>query len=252
MNFIDNNQGDTTRCDFMSAKDLDVNFCFPVRDLESERVKLTPFIPSQHAEAFFAGPTPSFEYLPFGPFKSADEFVAVLIQGRIQPNPGCIIFAIYDKTKASETGVPDGAFAGTIGLLNTSVDNLFSEVGFVLVLPQFQRTHVTSNAIGLLLHYTLDLPHAGGLGLRRVEWRASPVNNPSVKAAERMGFRKDGILRWNTVLSEVKRTGNGRERRRGDPRENCLGRDTVVLSVCWDEWEDSVRGRVDVIMARRG
>ncbi|KAG5653482.1 hypothetical protein H0H81_000117 [Sphagnurus paluster] len=227
------------------------NFCFPVKDLESERVKLTPFLPPKHAEELYKIPLPSFDYLPFGPYETPADFVEGLVEGRIHPDPGCTLFAVYDKTKASETGHPGGAFAGTIGFCNSSAQNLVVEIAFVLISPKFQRTHVTSNAIGLLLHYALDLPEKGGLGLRRVVWQASPLNVPSVGAAERMGFRREGLLRWHYVLSEVKHIGNGRDTRSGDPKAKLLGRDTVVLSVCWDDWDDGAWKKVDEVMERR-
>ncbi|OJA16338.1 hypothetical protein AZE42_06580 [Rhizopogon vesiculosus] len=31
------------------------NFCFPVRELESDRIKLVPFIPDLHADLYFQG-----------------------------------------------------------------------------------------------------------------------------------------------------------------------------------------------------
>ncbi|KAF5369642.1 hypothetical protein D9615_010249 [Tricholomella constricta] len=186
-----------------------------------------------------------------GPIPDRRRFQFLPHRNRIQPNPACVLFAVYDKTKAAETGNPDGALAGAIGFCDASSANLHAEVAFVMISPRFQRTHVTSNAIGLLLHYTLDLPSEGGLGLRRVVWKASPLNAASVKAAERMGFTKEGVLRWHRVLPEGKSMGgNGRERRTGDPKENALGRDTVVLSLCWDDWEAYGRDRVVAAMAR--
>lgn len=190
-----------------------------------------------------------YQHLPFGPFESVDHFVDTFVEGRVRSNPALILFAVYDKTKAT-LGNTDGELAGTIGLLNTSTANLSTEIGFVLMLPAFRRTHVTSNAIGLLLRYTLNLPAAGGLGLRRVVWMASQINEPSIRAAERMGFKREAVLRWAVVLPEGKVQGNGRERRKGDPKENQLGRDTVVLAICWDDWENGGKEKVDAIMER--
>lgn len=160
-----------------------------------------------------------------------------------------MLFAVFDKTKAHHVG--DGQLAGVIGFCEASAANLQAEIAFVLISPQFQRTHVTSNAIGLLLHYTLDIPIDGGLGLRRVVWKANSLNIPSIKAAERMGFTKEGVLRWHWVLPDGRQVGgNGKPVRHGDPRPNALGRDTVVLSLCWDDWEASGRAQVDAAMAR--
>jgi RimJ/RimL family protein N-acetyltransferase len=190
--------------------------------------------------------------LPFGPFDTIQQLSA-LVEGWIRSDPACILFAVYDKTKASPgaPGDDEGALAGVIGLLDTSTRNLSSEIGFVIILPSFQRTHVTSNAIGLLLRYTLDLPSEGGLGLRRIVWKASPHNLPSIKAAERLGFKRECVARWSFVLPEWKQIGNGLDRRREDPKMNCLGRDSVILSMCWDDWEDGGRTQANTLMERR-
>ena len=71
-----------------------------------------------------------------------------------------------------------------------------------------------------------------------------------MRAAERMGFKRDGYFRWNWVLPEGKDVGNGLRRRDGDPRVRNVGRDTVVMGICWDDWEDSVRAQVDAVMTR--
>ncbi|KAJ7489091.1 acyl-CoA N-acyltransferase [Mycena latifolia] len=227
------------------ALPFDVNFCFPIPEqLENDRVKLVPFVPSEHADAFFAAVRAHdalFTYLPWGPFASADDLLATLVLGRIQPDPGSVLFAVLDKT------APGGPqLAGTIGLLDTSPANLSTEVGFVITLPRFQRTHVTSGAAGLLLRFALDT-----LGLRRVAWKANVQNAQSVRVAERMGFRREAVLRWERVLPAGKTEGgNGGGVRAGDPKPGCLGRDTVLLSLCWDDWEGGAREAVNAIMQR--
>lgn len=102
------------------------------------------------------------------------------------------------------------------------------------------------------MHYALDLPDRGGLGLRRVFWQANALNTASRRLAERLGYRFEGILRWDRVLPENKQEfGNGTEVRDGDPRgRKCVGRDTAILGHCWDDWEGGGREKVDLIMAR--
>ncbi|KAJ6598163.1 acyl-CoA N-acyltransferase [Mycena vulgaris] len=224
----------------------DPNFCFPIpHQLETDRVKLVPFVPSEHADAFIAavrGHDEVFAYLPWGPFASADDLLTTLVLGRIQPDRGSVLFAVLDKTAP---GAPQ--LAGTIGFLDTSPANRSTEIGFVITLPRFQRTHVTSGAVGLLLRFALE-----GLGLRRVAWKANAWNARSVRAAERMGFRQEAVLRWDRVLPAWKTEGgNGGGVREGDPRTGCLGRDTVVLSLCWDDWEGGACEAVDAIIERR-
>ncbi len=122
-----------------------------------------------------------------------------------------------------------------------------------MILPAFQRTHVTSNAVGILMNYALNLPADGGLGLRRVVWTASASNAPSVGAAKRMGFQMEGVMRWARVWPEAKIRGSGGVRvRKEDPRakEFAYGRNVAVLSVCWDDWETGAKEQVNAVMAR--
>ncbi|KAF4622273.1 hypothetical protein D9613_009224 [Agrocybe pediades] len=234
------------------------NFYFPVPGiLESGRVQLTPFSTSAHANLFIEQSLlypQIFDYLPFGPFKDTNDFIDSFIATRIDPDPGYILFAVWDKTK-SNGAEGNGAFAGLIGLINTSKVNLSTEIGCVMILPPFQRTHVTSNAVGLLLKYALNLPavQPGALGLRRVVWQANVMNAASIRTAERMQFRREGTLRWDRLLPEHKShlgAGNGKKVRDGDPRSACVGRDTALLGLCWDDWEDGARDKVEAIIGR--
>ncbi|KAI5117399.1 hypothetical protein M0805_004621 [Coniferiporia weirii] len=228
-----------------TAAPYDLNFVLPVRVIENARVRLEPFIPAVHAEEYFTGSKDHpelYTYLAYGPFDSVDELLEKLVIGRVHNDPTSVLFAIIDKAGAE--GKP--RVAGMFGLLNTSVLNLSTEIGFVHVLPPFQRTHVASNAIGLLLHYCLELPidssdaadpapfgSGGGLGLRRVQWQANADNARSVRTAERMGFRLEGIARWQRLLTEGKR---GYE----VPRTRGIGGNgfhVCVLAICWDDWE---------------
>ena len=123
----------------------------------------------------------------------------------------------------------------------------------MIVLQEFQRTHVASNAIGLLLQYALDPAEKDGLGLRRVQWECASENGPSMRVAERMGFVKEGVLRWHVVHWDGVARGKVGNRR-GLPKgggEGDLGRDTVIYGLCWDYWEGGERERVQAIMDRR-
>jgi RimJ/RimL family protein N-acetyltransferase len=231
-------------------------------------VNTTFFIkPSNHAKLFvdqvilYPG---IFCYLPFGPFESAEDFVEDFYEPFIEKKSDRTLFAVFDKTKRhtdlndehphklpeAEEGSNE-VFAGLIGLLNSSPTNLVTEIGCVVILPSFQRTHVASNATGLLLEYTLNLPSEipPGLGLRRVVWQANALNNASVDLAKRMGFKLEGVLRWERGLPPGKEE-TGRISREGDPRRDYVGRDTTLLAFCWDDWEEGGRDKVKLIMQR--
>lgn len=149
------------------------------------------------------------------------------------------LYAIIDKTSISGESKKDGNFAGILSLNATSRTNAATEIG-VIVFPLFQRTHVASNAIGLALQYALDPPSAGGLGLRRVEWRCDSGNAVSRKIATRMGFELEGVLRWQRVITLNMVGGlpvEALEKKNGTTGE-ARGRHTAIFSIVWDEWDE--------------
>ena len=204
-----------------------------------------------------------FHHFTFGPYTSTEDFVKNFYEPRIAKDSGSTLFAIFDKTKQNtelknnhphqvpEEESPNDVLAGIIGLINSSLINLTTEIGYVFILPSFQRTHIASNATGLLLQHTLNLPSESppGLGLRRVVWQAYALNKASVGLAERMGFRLEGVLRWGRALPPWKKE-MGRISREGDPRRDCFGIDTALLALCWEDWEDGGRDKVKLVMQR--
>jgi RimJ/RimL family protein N-acetyltransferase len=157
---------------------------------------------------------------------------------------------VIDKTRTSTSKPTLANFAGIIAYLRASPVNLSVDIGYLIILPPFQQTHVTTNAVGLLLRYALDLP-PHGLGLRRVGWRANMLNTKSIGIAQKMGFKLEGILRWEFVFPGSKtRAANGGREREGDPRPGTVGHDAAILALCWDDWERE-RARVLQAMDRR-
>jgi len=236
-----------------STTAYDPNFCFPVRELESERVKLTPFIPDLHADLYFKGSAAHpnlYEFIPWETFTDTSDFVKQVIDTRVQPDTGVVLYAVIDKTRTSTSPCSSANFAGIIGYMNTSPANLSTEIGYAIILSPFQRTHVTTNAIGLLLQYALDLP-PHGLGLRRVQWAANKLNTKSIRTVQKLGFKLEAVLRWERIFAGSKTSAaNGVKEREGDPRPGTVGTDTALLALCWDDWE-SERARVLEAMDRR-
>ncbi|KAH8832860.1 acyl-CoA N-acyltransferase [Flagelloscypha sp. PMI_526] len=229
----------------MTDDTLPYNFCYgssiPASGLQNSRIKLAPFDPSRHAEEFFnqsGSQSQIYEYLPFGAFSSTEDFLQKLWYGRIEPNPECMLFAIIDKSwPPKDSSIDeDGVMAGIIGFLDTQPANLSTEIGFVIIHPAFRRAHIASNSVSLLLHFALDLPEDGGLGLRRVGWKAHELNQSSVGVAKRLGFNHEGTMKWAMVLPKDGKQGNGIQARRGDPKPDTVGRNTWLGSVCWDDW----------------
>jgi RimJ/RimL family protein N-acetyltransferase len=197
------------------------------------------------------------------------------VQPYILDDPTAVLFAMFDKTRSDKTpeSEMEKTFAGVIAYILSSPSNLSTEIGMcplpfcnisdrplirllacVTTLPSFQRTHVTSNACGLLLQYALSLPSSTqpGLGLRRVQWQTNCLNAASIDCAKRLGFKFEGIKRWDRVLPKGKDlAGNGGGVREGDSKEGCVGRDSALLSLCWDDWEGGERERIQKTMDRK-
>jgi RimJ/RimL family protein N-acetyltransferase len=232
----------------------DINWAFPIykETLESERVKLTPFIPSLHAQEYAAQVNAQPDLHRDFPFElSSLGHILASVELLMRQNSSCILFAILDKARG-------GTMGGVIGLINASAAHLCAEIAWVLVFPAFQRTYVTSNAIGLLLQYTLELPSPSassrpgarrGLGLRRVQWMAPSANRTSQIPATRMGLKEEGTLRWTWVLPEGVE-GNGIPLRARDPMSPRPGRHSVLFALCADDWEKGGREHVQRMIDR--
>jgi RimJ/RimL family protein N-acetyltransferase len=157
--------------------------------------------------------------------------------------------------------------AGVIGLLNVDRVHLVGEIGHVVILPPFQRTHVATHANALLLHYCLDLgvmrvwsseyqafvapqasdPKQRPLGLRRLQWQAHHGNLPSQNASQRLGFRAEGIARCQRIL----KTPDGDESGRPGDGSEFGSRSSWIGAMTWRDWEEGgVRENIDVLVAR--
>jgi RimJ/RimL family protein N-acetyltransferase len=68
------------------------------------------------------------------------------------------------------------------------------EVGSIAYSPRLQRSRAATETMYLMMRRAFD-----ELGYRRYEWKCDALNKPSRKAAERLGFRFEGIFRQAVV-----------------------------------------------------
>ncbi|CAE6426518.1 unnamed protein product [Rhizoctonia solani] len=237
-------------------KSYNVNFCFPVVELEADRVKLAPFIPRIHAAALFNAivkAPDTMRYMPFSTPATLEAFEA-FCEDFFRCEPGrCLYVVLLDKTRLVPGEEMDEekvakVLMGTIGYINGSRELSTAEIAFVIVFPQYQRTHVNTHAVGLLMRYALDRPSEGGLGLRRLQWQAHASNLPSPMAAERLGFKFEGIIRWQRPLPADRETSAPF---RLDDTLGLPGRHTAMLAICWDDWENGGKEHVQKLMERK-
>ncbi|GJE90669.1 GNAT family N-acetyltransferase [Phanerochaete sordida] len=241
--------------ELLGPEPYDINWIFPIHPdtLENDRVKLVPFIPGEYGDEFYAetAKDPLFFRYYSTVWHDKNEWLTWL-ERDVRRNPENIYFAIIDKTRADASHPHrGGSLAGALGFFGCSDAHLNAEIAYVAVFHGFQRTHVASNAIGLLMRFALELPGSSppGLGLRRVSWRAHHKNLPSVRLAERMGFAHEGTARWIWAVAE-ERAIDGIVPREGDKWPARFGRHAIILSTCWVDWEGGVRELVQKQMNR--
>lgn len=234
-------------------------FHFPIdTPIANDRVKLVPFDLDLHGAAFIAQSADHPELwanMSFIPFTTVNE----LKESFTRPdtilslsNPAHTTFAIIDKTRERSPEDPEGELAGMVAYIYTSKVHLSSEIGAIVVLPQYQRSHVTSNTVGLMLQYAFAPAEDGGMGLQRVQWHCSTANAASAKVAERMGFEKVGRIPYHMKFPLGKRhgkLGNGKPLPPGSHPDD-VWRDTFYYSLSWDVWEDEARDKVEKAMSR--
>lgn len=165
----------------------------------------------KHATTFYdmsRGHPELYAHYPQGPYEGYESFIDSFVGGILAQTSGTMAFAIIDKTKTEDrpkdaaSNGDQGALAGVIVLMDASSTSRSLTIGTLFTLPPFQRTHVTSNAVGLMLQYALDPPSDGGLGLIRVQWRLDSLHEGSARVAERMGLRYEGTEMWFRLIKK--------------------------------------------------
>jgi RimJ/RimL family protein N-acetyltransferase len=73
--------------------------------------------------------------------------------------------------------------------------NGVAEIGNIWFARCLQRTRAATEAIFLTMRHVLDAQSC-----RRLEWKCNALNAPSRRAAERFGFRFEGIFRNHMIV----------------------------------------------------
>ncbi len=158
-------------------------------ELKGRYCSLTPLRP-EHAAALFAAyqlaeDTRSWTWLLREPDANVEEFTAWVSSVCELSDP--IHFTVIDN----KTNAP----VGTLALMRIDPKNGVIEVGHVHFSPLLSRTPLSTEAQYLLMRYVFD-----ELGYRRFEWKCNSLNEPSRRAALRLGFQYEGRFRQALVI----------------------------------------------------
>ena len=175
--------------------------------MEGRFCRLEPLDPDLHGPSLFEalaeeGEPPTWTYLFYGPFAGYDDFKTWLTGCAAGHDP--LFYAIVDRAK--------GRALGLVSFLRIEPAVGAIAVGHVIYSPALRRVAAATEAIYLMFRRAFDQ-----LGYRRCEWRCDTLNAASRAAAQRYGFRLEGIMRQSAVYK-------GRSR------------DTACYSIIDPEW----------------
>ena len=151
----------------------------------------------------------------------------------VVPEPGQTRAYIADALAGQRNGhmlpwavrdLRSGAIIGSTRYhdIEAAIDRV--EIGYTWYALRCQRTHVNTTCKLLMLTHAFDT-----LGCHVVGWRTDNFNHASQRAIERLGARKDGVIRGHAL------------------RRDGTIRDTVMYSLRSGEWPE-VRAQLDYLL----
>ena len=159
--------------------------------LDGQSVRLEPIDPARHAAELYAashgvaGGEELWRFLSYGPWAEIGPFQSWLRDCAATHDP--LFYAVREAGS--------GKARGMASYLNIVPKNGSIEIGHIWRAPALQRTRAATEALFLLMRYAMD-----DLRYRRLEWKCDALNEPSRRAARRLGFRFEGIFHQHMVI----------------------------------------------------
>jgi RimJ/RimL family protein N-acetyltransferase len=180
---------------------------------------VVPLDPTRHAAQLFAAYAEDREgrlwtYLPRGPYTSFEAYRDWAEDVCRRDDP--LTHAIIDNAT--------GQAVGTAAYMRIEPAVGVIEVGSITYSPRLQRRPGATEAMYLMMRRVFD-----ELGYRRYEWKCDSLNRPSRAAAERLGFRYEGLFRQATI---------NKGRNRDTTWYSVLDREWPALRAAFERWLD--------------
>jgi RimJ/RimL family protein N-acetyltransferase len=158
-------------------------------ELIGTTVTLRPFHPSQIEELYQLTHGDQKEdlwrYMGDGPFPDRAAFEQAFTAKQKSTDP--LFFAILDNHT--------GRTVGQASYLRIEPAHRVIEVGNIVFSPNLQRSRGATEAMYLMARHAFD-----DLGYRRYEWKCNALNQPSRRAALRLGFAFEGVFRQHMII----------------------------------------------------
>lgn len=154
----------------------------PHTPMDGRWCRLEKLDPDRHAAALYAAyrEAPDWRdwtYLPRGPFDTERDYTAWAREQAALSDP--LHFTV----------LVEGKPLGSLAHMRIDPANGVIEVGAIMYAPALQRTPAATEAVYLMMGRAFD-----ELGYRRHEWKCDALHAGSRRAAERYGFRFEGIF----------------------------------------------------------
>jgi len=159
--------------------------------LEGRYVRLRPLQPDEDADALYAESHPPaadlghWTYMWDGPYRDVAELREWLKFAERSEDP--LVFVLVR--------LPDEHPAGIAAYHRITPEHGVIEIGGIWFGASLRRTRAATEAIYLLAAHAFD-----ELGYRRLEWKCDSLNAGSRRAAERFGFRFEGVFHRHMVI----------------------------------------------------
>jgi RimJ/RimL family protein N-acetyltransferase len=158
--------------------------------LPGQSVTLRPFDGPEQAGTLYEathGPEQDrlWRYMNEGPYANRSAYEAGFAQKQKSVDP--LFLAIVDNV----TNLPVGQAA----YLRIEPAHRSIEVGYIMFTPALQRSRGATEAMYLMARHVFS-----DLGYRRYEWKCNALNEPSRRAALRLGFTFEGVFRQHMIV----------------------------------------------------
>jgi RimJ/RimL family protein N-acetyltransferase len=138
-------------------------------------------------------------------------YIDKALEGR--KNKNTYAFTVYDKRT--------NQYAGSTRFYDIQIESASLQLGYTWYGKEFQGTGINKTCKYLLLELAFDT-----LEMERVEFRADNENQRSINAMKSIGCVVEGVLRSNTYKPNGER------------------RDSIVLSIIKEEWNNNVKTKL--------
>ena len=167
-------------------------------------VTLEPLDAERHTAALWEavrGRDELWTWLADGPYASASDLRGGLAQKQRSTNAAFLAILPTGAQGTTDPAKGQGsAAAGYASYLRIEPAHGVVEVGNILLSPALQRTRAATEAMFLMACHVFE-----DLGYRRYEWKCNALNEPSRRAALRLGFTFEGIFRQHMVIKDINR-----------------------------------------------